>query len=82
MGRLDTGAGAPMTTLATKAAVRLEPEVNSAAIANAPQPERWTRESVISVGKWDSGLLTFRISRPAGYSFVAGRYARIGLADD
>ncbi|MBI4984439.1 MAG: ferredoxin--NADP reductase [Rhodocyclales bacterium] len=66
----------------TEAAVdRTEPARDAAAGTAAAGQERWTRERVLWIGRWGEGLLSFRTSRPAGYRFVAGRYARLGLAD-
>ncbi|WP_211209753.1 FAD-binding oxidoreductase [Uliginosibacterium gangwonense] len=40
---------------------------------------RHTLETVISIQWWAPTLCTLRVSKPAGYSFQAGHYARLGL---
>ena len=40
-----------------------------------------TAESVLRLHWWTDKLLTFTTTRPPGYSFVAGQYARLGLSD-
>jgi ferredoxin--NADP+ reductase len=39
-------------------------------------------ERLLSVHRWTDRLLTFRTTRPAGYRFVAGQFARLGLEID
>ena len=41
-----------------------------------------TSETIISVRRWTDSLLTFQTTKPPGYSFTAGTYARLGLADE
>lgn len=41
-----------------------------------------TLETVLDVRWWTDSLLTFTTTRDAGYSFVAGQYARLGLRDE
>lgn len=36
-------------------------------------------ERLVSVHRWTDKLMTFRTTRPAGYQFVAGQFARLGL---
>lgn len=43
--------------------------------------EKATAETMTRIDWWNDKLLTFTTTRPAGYSFVAGQYARLGLAD-
>jgi len=43
--------------------------------------EKATTEAVIHLHWWTSKLLTFTTTRPPGYSFTAGQYARLGLRD-
>jgi ferredoxin/flavodoxin---NADP+ reductase len=43
---------------------------------------RWTRERVLSVRHWTGNLLSFSISRPPGFHFTPGHYARLGLGSD
>src|SRR6478672_13152823 len=51
---------------------------------NAPvQPtQKATQETVTAVHRWTDRLITFTTTKPAGYSFAAGQYARLGLQDD
>lgn len=42
-------------------------------------PEKATQERLLAVHRWTDKLLTFRTTRPAGYQFVAGQFARLGL---
>jgi ferredoxin--NADP+ reductase len=39
-------------------------------------------EIVVSVHWWTDRLFTFRTSKPPGYLFAAGQYARLGLPDE
>lgn len=41
--------------------------------------DKATQESLISVHRWTDKLLTFRTTRPAGYRFTPGQFARLGL---
>ncbi|SHI28449.1 ferredoxin--NADP reductase [Pollutimonas bauzanensis] len=45
---------------------------------------KYTRETITQVTHWvPQKLFSFRVTRPAGFSFVAGQFARLGLpADD
>jgi ferredoxin/flavodoxin---NADP+ reductase len=43
--------------------------------------EKATVEKVLRLHWWTDKLLTFRTTRPPGYSFAAGQYARLGLRD-
>lgn len=43
--------------------------------------EKATTESITRLDWWNDKLLTFTTTRPAGYSFIAGQYARLGIAD-
>lgn len=46
----------------------------------APLAAKTTRESVVAVRRWTDALLSIRVTRDPAYRFVAGRYARLGLA--
>ena len=52
----------------------------SAGAASAENPEKWTRESILSVQRWTPSLLSFRISRYRSFRFAPGQFARIGIA--
>lgn len=43
--------------------------------------EKATVEAITGVHWWNDKLLTFRTTKPPGYSFVAGQYARLGIPD-
>ena len=43
--------------------------------------EKATVEKVLRLHWWTDKLLTFTTTRPPGYSFTAGQYARLGLRD-
>jgi ferredoxin/flavodoxin---NADP+ reductase len=43
---------------------------------------RVTTEKVVGWHEWMPGLFSFRITRPAGYDFVPGHFARLGVAND
>lgn len=47
----------------------------------APASDKATRETVTQLHRWNDKLITFRITRPAGYRFIPGQYARLGLPD-
>jgi ferredoxin--NADP+ reductase len=55
---------------------------------NADTPEhekaaqKATRETITGLRRWTDNLFTFTTTKPAGYSFTAGQYARLGLADE
>lgn len=40
------------------------------------------QESVISVWFWTKELLSFRVSRPEGFEFMPGQFARLGLGQE
>lgn len=44
--------------------------------------QKATQETVTDLLRWTDGLFTFTTTKPPGYSFTAGQYARLGLADD
>ncbi|WP_050469487.1 ferredoxin--NADP reductase [Herbaspirillum chlorophenolicum] len=44
--------------------------------------EKASCERLLSVHRWTDKLLTFRTTRPAGYRFTAGQFARLGLEVD
>lgn len=41
-----------------------------------------TLETVTSMRWWTEHLFTFTVTKPPGYSFAAGQYARLGLPDE
>ena len=41
--------------------------------------DKATCERLLSVHRWTDKLLSFRTTRPAGYRFTAGQFARLGL---
>lgn len=43
--------------------------------------EKATVEKILHLHWWTDTLLTFTTTRPPGYSFAAGQYARLGLRD-
>ncbi|MBL8516334.1 MAG: ferredoxin--NADP reductase [Betaproteobacteria bacterium] len=49
---------------------------------SAGSSPRVTTEKVVWWHEWMPGLFSFRISRPAGYDFVPGQFARLGVAND
>lgn len=40
---------------------------------------RWTTEQVLSIRRWTPTLISFRTTRPPGFRFTPGHYARLGL---
>lgn len=44
--------------------------------------QKATQQTVTSVHRWTDRLLTFTTTKPEGYSFTAGQYARMGLRDE
>lgn len=40
----------------------------------------YSSETITALHRWAPDLFSFRISRPAGYAFVAGQYGRLGFA--
>lgn len=50
--------------------------------ADTALPPRVTSEEVIWWHEWMPGLFSFRVSRPEGYEFVPGQFARLGVAND
>lgn len=50
---------------------------------NAAQiPENATLVTVTAIHHWTDTLFSFKTTRPAGYMFIPGQYARLGLADE
>lgn len=43
--------------------------------------QKATTETITRVHWWNDKLLTFTTTKPPGYSFVAGQYARLGVTD-
>ncbi len=67
---MDGAAVVPMSAGAADAA--------APAPSVAPAP-RWTSERVLAIRRWTSRLASFRVTRPSGFRFTAGHYARLGL---
>ncbi len=51
--------------------------MNTAALAS----DKASRETITHLHRWTDKLITFRTTRPAGYQFTPGQYARLGLPD-
>jgi ferredoxin--NADP+ reductase len=47
----------------------------------APATDKATPETVTQVWRWTDTLFSFKTTRPQGYDFVPGQYARLGMAD-
>jgi ferredoxin--NADP+ reductase len=45
-------------------------------------PENATLETVMSIHYWTDTLFSFKTTRPSGYAFIPGQYARLGLSDE
>ncbi|CAN5345553.1 ferredoxin--NADP reductase [soil metagenome] len=45
-------------------------------------PEKYTTEAITAIRCWTPHLFSFRITRPAGFRFAAGQFARLGLYRD
>ncbi|MTD33359.1 ferredoxin--NADP reductase [Paludibacterium denitrificans] len=45
----------------------------------APAEEKFTTERIIAWHRWHDKLLSFRLTRPEGYRFTPGQFARLGL---
>ncbi|HEY0845444.1 MAG TPA: ferredoxin--NADP reductase [Noviherbaspirillum sp.] len=43
--------------------------------------EKATSEAITGIHWWNDKLLTFTTTKPPGYSFLAGQYARMGIPD-
>jgi ferredoxin--NADP+ reductase len=43
--------------------------------------DKGTCETITQLHRWTDKLITFRTTRPAGYRFTPGQYARLGLPD-
>ncbi len=41
---------------------------------------KWTEETVLSMRRWSAKLFSFRTTRSAGFRFVPGQFARLGIA--
>ena len=48
----------------------------------APAEEKFTTERIIAWHRWHDKLLSFRLTRPEGYRFTPGQFARLGLPLD
>jgi ferredoxin/flavodoxin---NADP+ reductase len=56
---------------------------NEAFMLNAAQiTEKATLETVTAIHYWTDTLFSFKTTRPPGYTFIPGQYARLGLSDD
>ncbi|RJG06055.1 ferredoxin--NADP reductase [Noviherbaspirillum cavernae] len=44
--------------------------------------QKATQETITSLHRWTDSLFTFTTTKPDGYSFTAGQYARMGLSDE
>lgn len=42
--------------------------------------DKATLQTIISVHRWTAALFSFKTTKPPGYQFMAGQYARLGLA--
>ncbi|HEY8101702.1 MAG TPA: ferredoxin--NADP reductase [Burkholderiaceae bacterium] len=50
---------------------------------NAAQiTEKATLETVTEIYHWTDALFSFKTTRPSGYTFTPGQYARLGLSDE
>lgn len=47
----------------------------------ANSPSKWTESQVLWIRHWTPTLLSFRVSRDAGFRFKPGHYARLGLRE-
>jgi ferredoxin--NADP+ reductase len=54
-------------------------DANQPVGATIPPREKASRETITSVLRWTDHLFTFRSTRPEGYRFKPGQYARLGL---
>jgi ferredoxin--NADP+ reductase len=61
----------PLTVSAPKALMSTEPLAGDKA----------TQETVTEVRRWTDKLFSFKTTRPQGYDFIPGQYARLGLMD-
>jgi ferredoxin--NADP+ reductase len=50
--------------------------------ADSKISQKATQETITDIRQWADGLFSFTTTKPHGYSFMAGQYARLGLADD
>ena len=51
-------------------------------MSTEPPADKATRETVTQVQRWTDKLFSFRTTRPQGYDFTPGQYARLGLQND
>lgn len=49
--------------------------------APTASPDKIVHSPLLARHEWNTHLLSIRIARPAGYSFMPGQFARIGLTD-
>ncbi|KUM03971.1 ferredoxin--NADP reductase [Chromobacterium subtsugae] len=41
--------------------------------------QKYTTETILDMRRWTDKLISFRLTRPAGFRFAAGQFARLGL---
>lgn len=58
-----------------------DPRPEAPRLAPVTPAPRWSSERVRSVRPWTAWLLTIRTTRPAGFRYVPGLYARLGLGE-
>lgn len=49
---------------------------------NEQAAKKATQETITGLHRWTDRLFTFTTTKPPGYSFTAGQYARLGLEDE
>ncbi len=47
-----------------------------------PKEDKYTAEKIIEITTWASNLFSFKLTRYAGYRFVAGQFSRLGIKKD
>jgi ferredoxin--NADP+ reductase len=65
-------ASAPLTALIEPGSAAVQPTARQDAA-------QYTSETVVAIRHWTQNLLSFRTTRPAGFRFTPGHYARLGL---
>ncbi len=61
---------------------RMAGAVKESCVSIQAYSEKASCERLLSVHRWTDKLLSFRTTRPAGYRFSAGQFARLGLEID
>jgi ferredoxin--NADP+ reductase len=56
-------------------------DANQPGSVTTPAEQKASRETITSVRRWTEHLFTFRSTRPEGYRFTPGQYARLGLPE-